>query len=43
MSPLDQIFNTFFSVVPYAFFEGTMGVVVLFEFGYTFFERWDML
>jgi len=37
------MFSEFFQVVPYAFFEGVMALVVIFELGYTVFERWDML
>lgn len=40
---IDQIFGAFFQVIPYEFFEGAMGLVILFEFFYTFFENWDML
>jgi len=40
---MDAIFTALFAIVPYQFFEGAMGLVVLFEFAYTFFETWDML
>jgi hypothetical protein len=40
---IDGIFNAFFQVVPYALFEGAMGLAILFEFFYNFFEQWDML
>lgn len=43
MSILDQVFMQLFSVIPYEFFEGVMAITLLFEFFYTFFERWDML
>lgn len=40
---IDQIFNALFQVIPYAFFEGAVGILLLFEFLYTFFEAIDML
>ena len=40
---IDQIFNALFGVIPYAFFEGIVGLGILFEFLFTFFEQVDML
>lgn len=40
---IDQIFNNLFSVLPYQFFEAVIGVLIIEEFLYNFFENWDML
>jgi len=40
---INEIFQNFFSVVPYEIFEGIAGMIVVFEFFYTFFENWDRI
>jgi len=41
---IDQVFNAFFDVVPYGFFEGVMALVIVVEFFYTIIvEPLDML
>lgn len=40
---IDIIYNAYFSVVSYHFFEGVMALIIIFEFLYNFFERWDMI
>lgn len=40
---MDVIFGNYFNVVSYSFFEGAMVLVIILEFGYTFFENWDVL
>jgi len=43
MTPLDTIFNNLFQIIPYDFWVGAMGAVIIFEFFYTLFEAIDML
>lgn len=41
---LDLVFNAYFQVVPYGFFEGVMALIIICEVAYTFFiEPFDVL
>ncbi len=40
---INDAFQNLFVVIPYDFFVGVMGVVIIVEFLYTIFENFDVL